>query len=170
MSNYQQSSNPQKRNWRPKFGPNRPKIRAKIRFFVIFFKFGSLVFLEMVQDNSWEHCLTTRRVKSLEKNFWAPNLVRNQSFCHFLQVASLVFLDITQDFSLRQCLTSSNRAEASTTTTKRKCGRNDIVERPLKLACLFKRKKQNIFSKFSIIIVQPNWPLIKWSTKYKSEN
>ena len=168
MSNYQQSSNPQKRNWRPKFGPNKPKIRAKIRFFVIFFKFGSLVFLEMVQDNSWEHCLTTRRVKTLEKIFWAPNWVRNQSSCHFLQVASLVFLDITLDFSSGKGLTSSKRAETST-TTKRKCGRNDIVERPLKLACLFKRKK-HIFSKFSIIIIQPNWPLIRWSTKYKSEN
>ena len=42
--------------------------RAQIRLFVIFFKFGSLVFLEMAQNDSLEHCVTPSRGKTHEKN------------------------------------------------------------------------------------------------------
>ena len=87
------------------------KIRLKIRCFVIFFRFGPLVFLEIAQD-SLEHCRTTNRVKTHGKHFGEPNRVRNYGFCHFIKVASLYLLDIAQDCSLGQCLTSS-RAETS---------------------------------------------------------
>ena len=40
------------------------KIRPKIRFFGHFFEFGSLVFLEIAQDDCFEHCLTTSRDKT----------------------------------------------------------------------------------------------------------
>ena len=51
------------------------KIRAgpQIRFFVIFFKFGSLVFLEIAEGDNLEHHRTTSRGKTHAKLFGAPN-------------------------------------------------------------------------------------------------
>ena len=135
MSNYQQRGNLQQdlvvQLW--------AKIGPKIRFFVIFLKFGSLVFLEIAQNDSLEHCLTTRRGKTHGKNFERPKLwVQNQGFCNFLKVASLYFLNIAQDCSLGQCLTSSR---AETSKEKKNCGPNffysNLVKHPLKLACLY---------------------------------
>ena len=44
------------------------KIGSKISLFCHFFKFGSLVFLEMAQDDSLEHRVTPSRGKTHEKN------------------------------------------------------------------------------------------------------
>ena len=79
------------------------KIRPKISFFVIYFKFGSLV------HHSLEHCLTTSRGKIHGKISGGPKL-GPKLFLPFSQVASLYFLDIAQDCSLGQRLASS-RAE-----------------------------------------------------------
>ena len=79
------------------------------QFCSYFFKFTSLVFLDITQDDSLEHCLN----KTLEKNFWGPKLDSKlgQGFCHFCKVP-LVFPDIAQDCSLGQFLTAS-RTETS---------------------------------------------------------
>ena len=79
------------------------KIRPKISFFVIYFKFRSLV------HHSLEHCLTTSRGKIHGKISGGPKL-GPKLFLPFSQVASLYFLDIAQDCSLGQRLASS-RAE-----------------------------------------------------------
>ena len=79
------------------------KIGPKISFFVIDFKFGSLV------HHSLEHCLTTSRGKIHGKISGGPKL-GPKLFLPFSQVASLYFLDIAQDCSLGQRLASS-RAE-----------------------------------------------------------
>ena len=73
--------------------------------FCYFFMFTPLVFLEIPQDDSLEHCLD----KTLEKNLGPPKLglKLGQGFWHFLKVPSLVFPDIAQDCSLGQCLTAS---------------------------------------------------------------
>ena len=86
--------------------------QAQNQVFCYFFKFGSLVFLEIAQDDSLEHGLTISRGKTHEKKLGVPKWVQNQGFCHFLKVPSLVFIDIAQDCSLGQCLTAS-RAETS---------------------------------------------------------
>ena len=85
------------------------KIGTGTRFFVIFLKFGSLVFLEIAYHDSLQQCLKSSRGFLLKNIYWGPKLV---FFCHFLNVASLVFLDVAQDCSLGQCQTSS-RAETS---------------------------------------------------------
>ena len=52
--------------------------RAQNQVFCYFFKFGSLVFLEIAQDNSLEQCLG----KTLEKILGAPNWIQIQGwFC-----------------------------------------------------------------------------------------
>ena len=78
--------------------------------FYQFFRFSSLIFLEIGQDDSLEHCLD----KTLDKNFGSPRLglKLSQRFCHFLKILSLVFPNIVQDCSLRECLTAS-RVETS---------------------------------------------------------
>ena len=80
------------------------------QMFCYFFKFSSLVFLEIAQNDCLEHCLD----KALEKNFMDPKFSSKlgQGFCHFLTVPSLAFPDIAQDCNMRQCLTAS-RAETS---------------------------------------------------------
>ena len=82
-------------------------IGPKIRFFVIFLKFGPLVFLEIAQEDSLEHCLTTSKGKTHGKNFGRPKLYPKLGFLPSFRVASLYFLDIAQDCRLGQCLTSN---------------------------------------------------------------
>ena len=48
--------------------------RVSNQVFVIFFKFGSLIFLEIGQYDSSEHCLTTNRGKTHEKIWGSPKL------------------------------------------------------------------------------------------------
>ena len=115
------------------------KIGPKVRFFVIFLKFGPLVFLEIAQEDSLEHCLTTSKGKTHGKNFGRPKLYPKLGFLSSFRVASLYFLDIAQDCRLGQCLTS-NRTEPPKTFCGRNWGRNDlfycnVVERPLKCVC-----------------------------------
>ena len=42
-----------------------------------FFKFGSLVFLEIEYSDSLEQCVTSTKGKSYEKRFWGPNFGQN---------------------------------------------------------------------------------------------
>ena len=86
----------------------------KTSFFCHFLQFGSLVFLEIAQDDSLEQYLTTSRGKTCKKNWggqiWAKQTkIRSKIsfFCHFLKFGSLVFLQIAQDDSLEHCLTTS---------------------------------------------------------------
>ena len=95
----------------PKFGPKGSKSSLKLGF-LPFFQICFISFPGIALDDSLEHCPTTSRVKTHEKNFAGPKLGSKLEFCHFLKVASLFFLDIAQDCSLGQCLTSS-RSETS---------------------------------------------------------
>ena len=47
-----------KKNWQPEFGPNWRKSGPKLGFF-LFFKFGSLVYLEIAYNDSLQQCLTS---------------------------------------------------------------------------------------------------------------
>ena len=58
-------------NCGPTLGQNGSKSGPKL---VLFWKFGLLVFLKIVQDDSLEQCLTTSRGKTLQKNFVDLNL------------------------------------------------------------------------------------------------
>ena len=51
-------------------------IKPKMRFFAIFFEFGSLFFLQIVYNDSFQQCLGLRSIggKTYEKNFRNPNL------------------------------------------------------------------------------------------------
>ena len=89
------------------------KIRPKTRFFVIFFQFCLLVFLELACNDSLQQCLTSNRGKIQKKKFWGPNLgqrsqnqAQNEVFCHFIKFGSLVFLEGAYNDSLQQCVTS----------------------------------------------------------------
>ena len=88
------------KKWEVQYWVKWAKEHAQNQFFCHFFKFGSLVFVEIAQVDSLEHFLTTSVDKTLESNFWGPKWVQNQGICHFLKVASLFFLDIAQDYSL----------------------------------------------------------------------
>ena len=47
--------------------------QSKAKDFCHFFKFGSLVFLEIAWNDSFEHCLTTSRGEPMEKILVAQN-------------------------------------------------------------------------------------------------
>ena len=106
----------------------------------------AVAFLYIAQDDS-----LTSRGKTDEKTFRAQNWARNEGFCHFLKFASLLFLDIVQDCGLGQFLTSSRDRTSKSTICGltqdligQNQGRNDIfysniVECPVKLACLFRK-------------------------------
>ena len=74
----------------PKFKPYSPKLRQKLDF-SHFLQFGSLVFLEIAQDDSLGQCLTSSRGKASEKKNLALNIgqmsqnwTQNQVFHIFL--------------------------------------------------------------------------------------
>ena len=75
---------------------------------LIFLKIGSLVFSDIVHNDSWPWYLVTDEA-SLNLNLGqiSQNRTQNQVFCHFLKFDSLVFLGIAYNDSLQQCLTSS---------------------------------------------------------------
>ena len=118
----------------PEFGLNRPKLGPQLNF-LSFSQVWFISFPRNFIDDSLEHCLTTSRGKTHEKSFGAPSCVQNQGFYHFLNVASIVFLNIAQDCSVGQCLTSS-RAETSPNWGRNHLFYSNVVECPLKLACL----------------------------------
>ena len=47
-----------KRKWRPKFGPNKPKLGSKLEFFCQFLKVGSLFFIEIASNDSLQQFVT----------------------------------------------------------------------------------------------------------------
>ena len=57
--------------------------QAQNQVFCYFFKFGSLVFLEIAQDDSLEHDLTTSRGKTHEKNWGFQSGSRIRVFAIF---------------------------------------------------------------------------------------
>ena len=80
-----------------------------------FLKIGSLVFSDIVHDDSWPWHLVTdepdfckKKIGSLNWVKWAK--IRHKTrglFCHFLQFGLLVFLEIAYSDSLEQCITST---------------------------------------------------------------
>ena len=50
------------------------KIRSDTRFFAFFFNFGSLVFLEIGYNDSFQQCITSSEGKSHKTVFDGPNL------------------------------------------------------------------------------------------------
>ena len=83
-------------------GPNlgwMSQIQVQSYVFCNFLKFGSLVFLEIVCNDSLQSFPTSSRDKIHEKSFWGQNLgERSQNwfpkkvFCPFFKFDSLVFL------------------------------------------------------------------------------
>ena len=59
--------------------------------FCHFFKSGLLVFLEIEEDDSLGHCLTTSRGKTHEKNFGDPKLGLKVGFLPFSQGCIISF-------------------------------------------------------------------------------
>ena len=88
----------------PKFGKKRPKSGSKLGFLAIFFKFGSLVFLENASKDSLQQYITSSRDKSqkskkkkkkkLEQNLGqsGPKSRLKLVVCHFMKFGSLAFL------------------------------------------------------------------------------
>ena len=80
-----------------------------------FLKIGSLVFSDIVHDDSWPWHLVTdepdlckKKIGSLNWVKWAKIRRKTRGlFCHFLQFGVLVFLEIGYSDSLQQCITSS---------------------------------------------------------------
>ena len=85
-----------------------------VRLSLSFLKFGSLVFSDIVLDDSWPWYLVSDGARFLGKKNrpefrsngqkWDPRL---GFFCYFLKFGSLVFFEIEYNHSLQQCLTSS---------------------------------------------------------------
>ena len=88
-----------------------PDFQAQNRVCRLFLKFGSLVFLEIAYNDSFQQCLTSSRgkthIKKLEAQIWAKLARIRSKISHFLKFVSLVFLQIAYDGSLQQCLISS---------------------------------------------------------------
>ena len=88
--------------------PVRPSVHLSVSNFV---KIGSLVFSNILHDDSWPWYLVTDKDW---KEFGGPNLVptgqnqaQNEIFTHFLKFGLCAFLEIEYDDSFRQYLTSS---------------------------------------------------------------
>ena len=101
----------------PKFGPKGSKSGAKLGFFCHFLKIASLVFLEIVCNDSLQQCLTSSWGKIHQNDFWVQICAKGAKgakvrpgtsffFVIFLRFGSLVFLEIAYNDSLQQCLTS----------------------------------------------------------------
>ena len=80
----------------------------------MFLKIESLVFSDIVHDDSWPQYLLTEGGRFFKNNFGSPNFgqmaqnwPQNQVFRHFLKFGSLVFLRITYNDSFQQFITSS---------------------------------------------------------------
>ena len=78
-----------------------------------FFRFGSLVFLEIAYGDSFQQCLNTNRGKIYEKKFgpkFGPEVsksVQKQVSYYFLKWGLLVFFEILCNGSWQQCLARS---------------------------------------------------------------
>ena len=87
--------------------------QSRNQVFCYFFKFGSVIFLEIAYSDTLQQSVAFSRGKICKKNL-GPNLVQggqsrsqNQVFCYFLKFASLVFLEIAYSDRLQQCVTYS---------------------------------------------------------------
>ena len=83
-------------------------------FFCHILKFGSLVFFEIVYNDSLQQFLTSSRGKIHKKKILGPKFGPKGPksgpklvFCNCLKFGSLVFLEIAYNDSLQQCVTSS---------------------------------------------------------------
>ena len=56
---------------------DRPKLGPKLFSFFHLFKFGSLGFPEVTENDSLEHCLTGSGGKTCKENVWASYWVQN---------------------------------------------------------------------------------------------
>ena len=97
-----------------KFGPKGPN-QFQNQVFCHFLKFGSLVFLEIVYNDSLHQFLTCKRVKIYEKKFrpkfgpkWPKSVLKLVFFTIFSSLVSLFFLEIAYNDSLQQCLICSS--------------------------------------------------------------
>ena len=92
-------------------GPNLGQNWARNCFFFHFLKFGSLFFLEIAYNDSFQQILTSSRGEINKKNvwdqIWAKIRPETRFFFHFLKFGSLVFLEIAYNDSFQQFLTSS---------------------------------------------------------------
>ena len=93
---------------------SRPSIRLSVRPSLSFLKIGSLVFSDIVHDDSWPWYLVTDGTRFLKKkklqSKFEPNGPKSGpklGFLYFLKFHSLFFLEIACNNSLQQCLTSS---------------------------------------------------------------
>ena len=66
------------------------KLGSKLGF-CHFFKFGSLVFHKISEDDSLEYCLTTIGGKTHEKNFRRPKLGEKLRFLPFSRSCNIIF-------------------------------------------------------------------------------
>ena len=115
--------------------------------FCHFFKFDSLVFLKIAQDDSLEHYLITSRSKTHGKNFGAPKLGPNLGFFAIFSRLHIQFSLILHKIAARDNV--YYLLELKPHKKKKKKQRNNyrpdwgltdlfysnVVERPLKLAC-----------------------------------
>ena len=91
-------------------------VRLSICPSVSFLKIGSLVFSDIVHDDSWPWYLVIdgaldfwKKKKKWRLKFrqkWAKIGPETSFFCHFLKLRSLDFLEIAYNYNLKQCITS----------------------------------------------------------------
>ena len=82
-----------KKNFGPKFGSKGPKSIPKLVFFCHFFKFGTLLFLEISWNDSLQQCLTCSWGIIVNKKSGGPDLgqVRfERQTCQFLQILKAI--------------------------------------------------------------------------------
>ena len=91
----------------------RLSVSPSLRPSLSFLKIGSLVFSDIVHDDSWPWYLVTDKARFLKNKNGGPNLDqmvqnrgRNYVFCHFLKFGWLVFLEFTHNDSFQQQITS----------------------------------------------------------------
>ena len=80
-----------------------------------FLKIGSLVFSDIVHDDSSPWYLVTDRARFLKKNWWPKFGPKSGPkvgvFLQFLKFGSLVFLEIAYSDNLQQCLTCRGKIQ-----------------------------------------------------------
>ena len=89
-------------------------IHLSVQLSLSFLKIRSVIFNDIVHDDSWPWYLETGEVRFLKKNIGGSSLgpmglnqAQIEIFPHLLEFGSLVFLEIVYNDSLQQFLTSS---------------------------------------------------------------
>ena len=90
-------------------GQHPVKSLSSVRRSLRFLNIGSLVFSDIVHDDSWLWYLVSDEARFLRNIFGGLNLgptgvnqTQNEVFCHFLEFGSWVFLEIAYGDSLRK--------------------------------------------------------------------